>query len=46
MIAAVRSILLVLAEAERAAPEEFLNIAIKGGVLTALVSSLAAKRRL
>ncbi len=42
MIAVVRSILLVLAEAERTAPEEFLNIAIQLGVLTALVISLAA----
>ena len=42
MIAVVRSILLVLAEAERATPEEFLNTAIKLGMLTALVSALAA----
>jgi len=42
MIAFVRSILLVLAEAERTAPEEFLNIAIELGVLTALVIALAA----
>jgi uncharacterized membrane protein (DUF373 family) len=42
MIAVVRSILLVLAEAERATPEEFLNTAIKLGMLTALMSALAA----
>ncbi len=42
MIAVVRSILLVLAEAERTTPEEFLNISIELGVLTALVIALAA----
>jgi uncharacterized membrane protein (DUF373 family) len=42
LIAVVRRILLVTAETERtAAPEEFLNLLIELGVLTALVISLA-----
>jgi uncharacterized membrane protein (DUF373 family) len=42
LIAVVRRILLVTAEAERATPEEFLNLVLELGVLTALVISLAA----
>ncbi len=42
LIAVVRRILLVTAEAERATPEQFLNLVLELGVLTALVLSLAA----
>ena len=43
LIAVVRRILLVTAETERtASPDEFLNLLIELGVLTALVISLAA----
>ena len=43
LIAVVRRILLVTAETERVSdPEEFMNLLIELGVLTALVISLAA----
>jgi uncharacterized membrane protein (DUF373 family) len=42
LIAVVRRILLVTAEAERATSEQFLNLVLELGVLTALVISLAA----